>query len=200
MMFSIIATYYQVTQSEEVVQRFIDSLKEQSFKDFEVLVVHDGPYHYEPQFDIEGLNIRFINTPIRENVWGHNARDWGIKRSKGDYVLVTNVDNVYYNVLDILAKNIKANGCPVFVTTKVLMMGMNPNVSYDEPRDYSKSLELSGEPRFCAIDMMQLVIKGDIMRSVGWWSRHVASDGLVAETLNKKFGHTKIPVIIGEHY
>jgi hypothetical protein len=197
--FSVIISYYQGVQSDEVAQRLLDSLKKQSFNDFEVLFVHDGPLLKPLKLDFEGLDFKLYTTMVRENVWGHNARDLGVKKSRGLYLLIGNADNVYYDCLGDLHSFILEEGRE-FYTGKVKMMGMKDNVGYDNPRNYNIFHVLEGEVKFCGIDMMQLIIKGDILRPIGWWNRCEQSDGIVAVALANKFGYKKTGVMMGEHY
>jgi glycosyltransferase involved in cell wall biosynthesis len=197
--FSVIISYYQPSQSDYVAQRLLDSLKNQNFKDFEVIFVHDGPLTRKFNLNMEGLNFKLYNSSIRMNKWGHNCRDIGIMKSEGEYLIISNADNIYYDCFkelkDIIVKDKKE-----LYTTRVKMMGMKPNFVYDKPRDYNKFIVLDGHVEFCRIDLMQLILKGDVLRKVGWWDMREQSDGVVAVTLDKKFGHVKTGIMIGEHY
>lgn len=198
--FSVIISYYQPVQSDEVAQRLLDSLKNQSFKDFEVIFVHDGPLTRRLGLDSDGLNFKLYTSLVRENKWGHNCRDIGIKKSTGTYLLITNADNVYYDSLQSIHDVIVKSGFKEFYTTQVKMMGMHSHISYDKPRNYNIHHVLDGTVAFCRIDLMQLIIRGDVLRKTGWWDLREQSDGIIAETLAKKFNYIKMKVMIGEHY
>src|SRR5689334_11598279 len=88
--FSIIAAYYQGVSDDETLARFVSSLQQQSFQDFEVLIYHDGPIQHE----VSCPNPVHA-TPERQNVWGHNLRQLGLQQARGRYVLHTNIDNLY---------------------------------------------------------------------------------------------------------
>lgn len=79
---------------------FIQSLINQTSTDWCLTVLHDGP---NEQFDlimesyaqIVPNKIEFFPSEIRFNDYGHSLRDLGLKKIKGDYVLLTNADNYY---------------------------------------------------------------------------------------------------------
>lgn len=205
MRFSICATYYQGCDSDAVLQSFLDSLKNQYFKDFEVIIYHDGKLDHKPMVDNGELNIRYYNTPTRGNKFGHDMRTELINLAEGEYILHTNVDNYYYDsALESIDGAIKLNNEIDIAIFQVKMMGMNSdehlNVWYDKPRDYTKSLILKGTPRLNLIDMMQLVCKSSIWKKHGWFVLHEQSDGVIYEFLCNKYDYKIVPILIGEHY
>lgn len=204
-MFSILATDYQPSVSDEVLQRFIDSLKAQTYKNFEVLIFHDGELQRERKVNTEGLNVSFYNSTERGNKWGHNHRTLMMKLSKGEYILNTNTDNVYYpDALEILSKYIKVLNYKQVFIMKVRMFGMNyefGKVWYDNPRNPNVYVTLKGHPVTGAIDMMQLVTSRKVWEELGYWYREEEqSDGYIYEDLCKKYEYVMIPKLIGEHY
>lgn len=205
MRFSICATYYQGCNSDKVLQAFLNSLKNQYFKDFEVIIYHDGKLDHKPMVDNGELNIRYYNTPTRGNKFGHDMRTELINLAEGEYILHTNVDNYYYDsALESIDAAIKLNNEIDIVICQVKMMGMNSdehlNVWYDKPRDYTKSLILKGTPRLNLIDMMQLIAKSSIWKKHKWFVLHEQSDGVIYEFLCKQYNYVQAPILIGEHY
>ena len=82
-------------------------LSEQTCKDFEVLVYHDGPKDVPYTEDIAGLEIHpetnFFITKDHEGDWGHANRDRGIRAAKGEWIIHTNADNLFYpNLIEVL--------------------------------------------------------------------------------------------------
>lgn len=213
MMFSIIATDYDRTVGPETLQRFIDSLKAQEFKDFEVIILHDGPRVGDlSQIDYSGLNIEFIDTMFRGNVWGHNLRTLGMLKAKGEYFINTNTDNVYYpNAFSALKEFIDVRGKEhkVFISD-VRMMGMRrkPNmyggtdVYYDSIRDYSTSIILTGIPPVLGnIDLMSLVAHRNVWEGIlYWYDLRPAGDGVIYGDICHKFKYIHTGILIGEHY
>lgn len=200
--FSIIATDYDGVVSPDTLKRFLDSLKNQTFKDFEVYVMHDGPRSNPvPEEYLALENFHFVDSLFRGNAWGHNLRTLGMKMSKGDYIINTNTDNVYYpNALDELSYEYVD-----VLIADVLMMGLNKGpmgVWYDNPRDYSKSCILTGiPPVFGNIDMMSLIASRKVWEYVNYWFDITEqSDALIYEMITRIFSYKKVNIIIGEHY
>lgn len=86
------------------------SLIEQTYKNWELLFVHDGPSDKLDKISraiIESdSRIKLIETAERANDWGHTPRQRGFdelsKGGMGDYLVVTNSDN--YHVPGYIAK------------------------------------------------------------------------------------------------
>jgi hypothetical protein len=57
MKFSIIVAYYQASNGKKDINRLLDSLRKQSFDDFEVLMVHDGKELIKPVYDTTGKEV-----------------------------------------------------------------------------------------------------------------------------------------------
>jgi len=208
-MFSVIVTFYQGTQSDEDLQRLLDSLKAQTFKDFEVIVFHDGNRIRPWNVNTDGLSTRLLASPIRYNDWGHSLRDQGIKESRGEFLLHTNADNYYYQgALNSFDKAIKAKGVEV-VFSRIKMMGMEilprttdmNTVSYPTPRDYSKSAILRGLPKVDIIDAMQGCISKQVWESIGGWhDKSFNGDSKMYEEIASKNSWYEAEFVVGEHY
>ncbi|HLV30530.1 MAG TPA: glycosyltransferase family A protein [Chitinispirillaceae bacterium] len=197
--FTIIASYYQVTTDKEIFKRFVDSLRQQSFMDFEVLIYHDGPMYYQ----IESPYQIFC-TPERFNLWGHPQRFIGLKQAKGKYILHTNIDNAYnLHALQNLYDTINKTHTDIMIA-KVEMMGLNHGngkIWYDQPRDYSKSVTLSGNPPvYGNIDLMQAVIAKKIWDQYGWFCFKEQADGIIYQKICSENKYICTDTIIGKHY
>jgi len=201
--FSIIASHYDVTVSKEILERFINSLKQQKFKDWECIIVNDGPYKEPIIIDDD----RFIvtNTTRRYNMWGHPSREIGLNKAKGEYILHTNTDNVYLpSALETLDTCI-VEGFEIY-TFPIKMMGMvndGKYLFYNDPRDYSKFIILSGENvRMGGIDLMQVCASKKIWDELGGFKIYVEkADGYIFEHMAKKFKIRNIKCMpLGEHY
>jgi hypothetical protein len=98
--FSVIVVDYEPSVPREVFRRKMACLAEQTCKDFEVLVYHDGPKAQSYQEDLGGApfhpDTQFIVTPTRAGDWGHSNRDLGIRAARGRWIIHTNADNVFY--------------------------------------------------------------------------------------------------------
>jgi hypothetical protein len=203
--FSVIAAYYQGVTDDDTLRRFTGSLSEQTCQDFEVLIYHDGPLQHE----LSGpYPVRC--TPVRANLWGHNSRQLGLQNARGQYVLHTNADNLYEP--DAFAKvreRLEQSQSEILIT-QLRMMGLNyqppkpglpGRIWYDTPRDYSKSVVLSGNPPvYGNIDLMQLVASKRIWDRYGWFSTVEQADGLIYPQLCKENGYACTEILIGRHY
>lgn len=197
--FSIIAAYYQGVTKPEIFQRFLDSLTQQTFKDFEVLIYHDGPLLYEVNCPY-GLYY----TPVRQNKWGHDLRAIGLKQATGNYILHTNVDNVYdLNALNNIYTKMQELQTDILIA-KVVMMGLNHKqgfIWYDNPRDYSKSVTLSGNPPLYGnIDLMQAIIAKRLWDKYGWFSSIEQADGIIYAKICSENKYFCSDIVIGKHY
>jgi len=215
-LFSIIVPHYQGAISTEMITRGLESLKNQTFKDFEVLLYHDGPLLYDEEFLYP---IKCMST--RYDDWGHSLRDRGIREAKGEYIIHFNPDNVLYSdalqELERFARNDHN-----IITYPIKMMGLydawehlpksalgysqrddaNP-YKEDTPRDYSKSVVLEGKRiQLNYIDCMQFVMKRELwLKEGGWKNKSFASDGYQIVDFVSKYGYMNTgSIILGEHW
>lgn len=84
--FSIVIPVYNV---EDYIKECLDSVFQQSFKDYEVIVVNDGTK--DKSMDIvKDYDVKIIN---QENQGLSAARNNGAKKAKGDYLLFVDSDD-----------------------------------------------------------------------------------------------------------
>ena len=97
------------------VDELLDSLTRQTVKDFEVVVVEDGSSipckdvidKYSGYLDIQYL--------LKENGGPGPARNYGVKHSKGEYVLILDSDCVLpQGYMQAIEKELKENPCDAF--------------------------------------------------------------------------------------
>jgi len=104
--FTVIVPHYDKSISDEIFTEGIQCLINQSFKNFETLIYHDGPLS-RPLPDIYKKleNKKVFVTKYRENNWGHGNRDRGIRQAEGEYIVHFNPDNLLYdNALEEITK------------------------------------------------------------------------------------------------
>ncbi|MFN4242165.1 MAG: glycosyltransferase [Tepidisphaerales bacterium] len=209
--YSIVVTYYQGTQPREVFLRGMSCLQRQSYRNFEVLVYHDGPL-LDPGVP-SPFPIRA--TPQRYNDWGHSLRDLGIREARGDYILHFNADNILYpNALETLEYHrqrpsylIQPDG-KVLDNPEVLVFAIHLNgyqrhfrMWYRHPPEARVSVLLTGNPpeRY-NIDCLQMVVSRRIWLEVGgWYDKQEESDGVIYQAIAEKYGYRCIPAVLGEH-
>lgn len=203
--FSIVAVHYEGTTNIHDLQIFIDSLRSQTFQDFELVILHDGPMKEGFNVDFYDMQVVKHSTHVRENKWGHNLRTMGMELSSGEYILHTNSDNLYYpNALEGLNIAIETSDKKIFVT-RCRMKGLeykDRKIFYSNPRNYSKSIVIDGHPlSFGNVDLMQVAVHRDLWKKVGWWyDQSEQSDGRIYEQLGVDYSYEYVPLIIGEHY
>ena len=84
--FSIIVPVYN---TEKYLKRCLDSIKSQSFKDYEVIIVNDGSTDNSSDI-ISKYPYKIIN---QENLGLSRARNNGVKEASGDYLIFLDSDD-----------------------------------------------------------------------------------------------------------
>ena len=206
--FSIIMPHYQGSIDHDTFLRGVNSILNQTCKDFEIICIHDGPLLTKEEFPVE-----VICTQKRYNDWGHSLRDWGIKKAKGEYIIHFNPDNVLHSdcleVLstysgDVLIFAVKMMGMIEWddpKTGKLVRAYARPD-GPNEPRDYPKHVVLTGNPiQYSNIDCMQLVAKRWVWHGIGGWKdKREQSDFVLYAEIGLKHPPKFISAVLGEHY
>jgi len=192
--FSVIATDYEKHVNRNNMVKGLRSLADQGFKDFELVIVHDGPkevpYEQEVDFEVMGLNPVILNTPERMNNWGHSSRDLGMRNASGQYYIQFNIDNrfvpyafgVISDKLDAVEEDIV-----IFQVNHWKAAGGHPFRGIP--------------PKHCFIDCMQLVASAEIWKEIGYWYRtEGTSDGLIYEDMCNRYPWSELPMLLGENF
>jgi len=88
---SVIIPVYKV---EEYIEKCLDSVINQTFKDIEILVVNDGsPANEQKIIDKYANKDKRIIPFIKENGGLSDARNYGLDRAKGDYIFFIDSDD-----------------------------------------------------------------------------------------------------------
>ena len=209
MKFSIIIPHYDQSISDEIFVRGMNCLLEQTFKDFEVLIYHDGPTSRDiPMPDDDRFKLRV--TKERENNWGHGNRDRGIRKAKGQYIVHFNPDNILYpEALEEISKeadkDYEVARSNDIIIIPVLMRGMQTNGrmlwrNKDNPQD--NYMIFTGYPAIMNnIDAMQLVMKKSKWISYGGWGDlREQADGMMYPRFVAELGARHCSKILGEHW
>jgi len=223
--FSIICPDYHGVVSHSRRHAAIGSVLRQSFPDWELVVIHDGP-RKEPLRDaFEDGRIRWVETDVRHNDWGHSLRHAGITIARGDYIVHLNADNVLYeHCLAILHAYSRRRERRVEVSTptgEVAISRVNPQVLVFAARmmgclnalqmpafvrkpgnEWLDQLLLPGwPPQGGRIDCMQLVARRSIWQEIGgWYDRTERSDGVIFAEICRRYGYLMVPDVLGEHW
>ena len=95
MKLSIIIPVYQ---TQDTIDRCIESILQQSFTDYEIILVDDGSdYECSQLCDKYPQKDRRITTIHKENGGLSDARNTGIKHSKGEYITFIDCDDAIQN-------------------------------------------------------------------------------------------------------
>jgi hypothetical protein len=214
-LFSIIAVHYQGSVPHDVFCRGIASIHAQTFTDYELLCLHDGPL-LEPDLD---LPCDVYGTETRANDWGHTLRHAGIGHAKGDYIVHFNVDNILYpNALEEIAREIRRpprthypgaradadlNNIIIFPIKAMGLQRIYGRYILQQPRGQADCYEiLTGNPPIAQnIDAMQLVMRRDLwIAEGGWRDKSRCSDGEMYPKFCEKYGYRLVGPILGEHH
>lgn len=80
---------------ERFIKEAVDSVLNQSFQDFELIIVNDGSTDNSEDI-IKNIKDDKIIYLYQENKGAHNAINRGIHISRGEYVSILNSDDIYY--------------------------------------------------------------------------------------------------------
>ena len=218
MKFSIIVPHYDGVISDEAFCEGMESLSRQTYKNFEVLIYHDGPVSRPlPNLDGYGFDYKFKATKKRYNDWGHSLRDLGIREATGDFIVHFNPDNIlshialqemvstrqmYKETLIHDELNL-SDKCYDVIINPCIMEGVLrvPNGSLYRTKDPNHRLLLTGFPIVpFNIDCMQLVASKKIWLGIGgWYDKSETSDGPILSRIYNKYGAIFTQAIMGIH-
>jgi len=202
--FSIIATDYIDHVPRDRMIEGLKSLAAQTFRDFEILIVHDGPkWHDDEEYDMaeipNDISWRFITTDKHYGIygtdefyagygWGHHSRDLGIKKANGEFIINFNIDNILYpDALEKIDKKLTETGADILVFA---CTHEKFDIKY-----------FSGVPPVMGkVDMLQCVISKKAWDSIGGWYRYDHSaDGFIMQELVERYGYVHIPEVLGDN-
>ena len=189
-------TYHSNSTS---IHRGLKSLADQTFKDFNLIICHDGPKDVEYMdegidLNAMGLSGMIINTPIRNKNWGHSSRDYAMKNAYennlGEYYIQFNIDNEFFpNAFEEINRAIEENDEKVFTFPVHHWKAMGGEVL------------LGTRPEVGYIDAMQLVAHRDVWKDINFWHNdHQISDGILYEEICSKNKWRHIPACMGHNF
>ena len=177
----------------------LTSLSNQTFKNFNVVICHDGPK--SKTYEEEGINLEaygfdysVINTPERMSDWGHSSRDFAMRyayeNELGEYFIQFNIDNEFFpNAFEIINNYINDFQSQVFTFQvhhwKAAGGGIFP----------------ADNPVVCGIDCMQLVAHRNIWKEINfWYDRSGCSDGEIYKNICNTYHWVPIHSCLGHNY
>jgi len=100
----IMPTYNRVG----IIRRAIDSVLNQSFKDFELIIVDDGSTDDTREMISKISDKRLITTSLATNKGSSAARNEGLSLAKGKLIAYLDTDNVWHNkFLEVMVSELK---------------------------------------------------------------------------------------------
>jgi glycosyltransferase involved in cell wall biosynthesis len=198
---SIIAIHHDACP-EERFQAFLQSLRDQTSRDFECILIYDGPLGHEPPKEwFEGTNLVFMESKTKTG--GNANRPEAMAIAKGEWILQTGSDNLYYPEA-VMRVTTHGVNCDALVFT-VKMVGLESDgerIWYSSPRNYNTSTILKGIPvKVGNIDLMQMACKKEIYNKIGgWFDYTIMCDGVVFEKIASVTEVKHVPQLIGEHW
>lgn len=216
MRFSIIVPHFDGAIADDLLLRGLDCLHNQSLRDLEIILLHDGPISrpLPPQTRYDLISDVII-TPERHNDWGHSLRDFGMQRARGEYIVHFNADNVLYpfalEEIDRALRDTSEAGFPeaarsdgAIAVFPILMRGMrfNGRVIWRDPGSFQHYTILTGYPPHKGmIDCMQLVMRRELwLQKGGWHDKREDSDGNMYPQFIKQHGARYVSRVLGEHW
>lgn len=204
--FSIIIPHYDKVVTDERFLECIQSLKDQTFKDFEVLIYHDGPVSRP----LPEVPWKVKVTEKRIGDWGHSLRSQGIKEASGDYIVHLNADGILFPDALEYIDEFSTEQCslldytnPDLIVFPVYMQGVVLNgIGYTRNPDFEEyQIILTGfPPEQNNIDCMQLVMKRNIWLKEGAWDlRTQDSDGQMYPYFILKYKARYCGKVLGIH-
>ena len=214
--FSIVVPYYHESADVEVVNALLDSFDKQSFTDFEVRLIHDGPNPDAGSLLLDrSFELNYQETSERYDDWGHSLRDIGISEARGEYIVILNCDNKLYDFaleeLDRLSKEpVKLKRHPWWDSTDILVFPIYLRGQTSDGFHLFRDESLAGEVDMILtgypvavnyIDCMQLVMRKIRWDYYGGWSnKSFAADGEMYPRFAKEnLGVIYSSKILGEH-
>lgn len=112
-----ISVIIPIYNAEKHLHFCVDSIINQTYKDFEIILVNDGSRDNSPALcDKYAEKHNFIKVFHKENGGQSSARNLGIKKAVGDYILLADSDDMLHpQCLEILAAAAEKYDCDTVV-------------------------------------------------------------------------------------
>ena len=156
MKFSIIVPVYKV---EKYIEKCIKSIINQTYKNFELIIVNDGSPDNSQQIIDKYVKLdKRITSYIKTNGGLSDARNYGLKYVKGDYILFIDSDDyINKDLLKCLNDEIKKNDIDVIRFRYDII---NSKGEMGVPQHYFSNLD--------TIDAINLLLKDSVFETA--WS------------------------------
>lgn len=196
--FTVIATDAENHVPRNKMKQGVQSILNQTFNDYELLIIHDGPRSNKFELDLPD-NAKLLETEQFYGIygleefyagygWGHHSRDLGLKMAKGEYILHFNIDNILYpQALQTISDKIDKTKAEIVVFA---CKHEKFDIQY-----------FSGIPPVMGkVDLLQCVASKKAWDSIGGWYRYDHSaDGYLFQEMVARYGYVHIPEVLGEN-
>lgn len=136
-----------------LLDRCIPSIRDQTFSDWEHLVVSDGP---DPALRILGAKYFELEEHVEPHSWGASARNRGLQETKARYVAYLDSDNAYRP--DHLARLVDA------------LDRSKADFAYSRMRVAQTGQEIGADPPVLGqIDTSLIMHRRSSLKKFGWW-------------------------------
>lgn len=137
---SVIIPVYNV---EQYLQKCLDSVVNQTFQDIEIIIVNDGsPDNSQKIIDeYKKKYPEMIRSYIKKNGGLGSARNFGLKKAKGEYILFVDSDDyIEKNMLELLNNIIKSKNPDIIIFNDYIV-----NEKTGEKKLHSQSMPIIGK-------------------------------------------------------
>ena len=158
--FSIIIPAYNC---ENYISKCLESIFNQSYKNFEVIVVDDCSTDKTFEILKKYTNIKLLSTPV--NSRQGTARNIGLDVCTGDYILFVDSDDSLYDntVLDKIANLINTQNMPDIVYLGIKMYGKRDLLLIPDEKNCTKEYRLSENP---FINVISIAWKNKLIQGI----------------------------------
>ena len=161
MLLSIVVPFFNIKRI--FFDRFIESIKNQSNQNYELLLINDGSTNQESLSALYSINLPNVKIYSKQNGGLSSARNYGIDRIKGDLLWIIDPDDCIpnTNAIDIILQTFKENSDLSFLTFGYLEK--LPSGRIVDKRKSRKAKAFSGNDAF-----QLLAIGNGIMSGYTW--------------------------------
>lgn len=156
MKFSIIIPVYNV---EKYIKRCLESLINQTYKDYEIIIVNDGSKDNSQEIiDSYKGKIENCKVYVKENGGLSDARNYGINFATGDYLFFLDSDDyIDMNLLEMVRKNIEDGNEPDVI--RIPKKTVNENGEILEQDNVNVFMNYSGSEAYISIRKNKITLE-----------------------------------------
>jgi glycosyltransferase involved in cell wall biosynthesis len=185
-----LAIYCVAYKRYDKIPVLVHSLMCQSYRDFRLVVVHDGE-DVQMRGILEGFKASYLDrfdfsfTESRRNDFGHSLRAMAIDQCDSEFILLTNDDNYYVpSFLERMFNKIGSEDLDLVLCDMVH--------SHERPggRLQDNYTAFFTKPQKYDVDIGCFIVKSDLAKVVGFRDKTSAGDGTFVNDIMKNGGRT----------